>query len=101
MVRSLNSVARLIGGVGVDKLSKENVCAGDRFRSAIDDAWWCGKIVSRNKNAQSPFLCYKIRWDNNEDENLSPWDLEALNSRSEYTVQNAPLLDTLSNKYIK
>lgn len=57
---------------------------GDRFRSVIDDAWWCGKIVARNKNAQSPFLCYKILWDNNENENLSPWDLEPLNSRSEF-----------------
>ena len=59
---------------------------GDRFRSAIDDAWWCGKIINRNKNAQSPFLCYKIRWDNGEDENLSPWDLEPLNSRRMYPL---------------
>lgn len=63
------------------------VFAGDRFRSVIDDAWWCGKIVSRNKNAQSPFLCYKILWDNNENENLSPWDLEPLNSRSEFSLR--------------
>lgn len=75
-----------------DSAMSRNWKVGDRFRSAIDDAWWCGKIVARNKNAQSPFLCYHIRWDNNEDENLSPWDLEPLNSRKPQNGLSLPIL---------
>ncbi|CAH0389929.1 unnamed protein product [Bemisia tabaci] len=52
---------------------------GDRFRSMIDDAWWWGTIESRRTDQNrlnSPFLCFRVLWDNNERENLSPWDLE-------------------------
>lgn len=47
----------------------------------IDNAWWCGKIVELS-NSQSPFLCYQVLWDNNEKENLSPWDMEPINPKS-------------------
>ncbi|VVC30293.1 Six-bladed beta-propeller, TolB-like,WD40-repeat-containing domain,Bromodomain,WD40 repeat, conserved [Cinara cedri] len=55
---------------------------GQRFRSMIDNAWWCGKIVEQN-SSRSPFLCYKVLWDNDENENLSPWDMEPVNPKRE------------------
>lgn len=54
---------------------------GERFRSMIDNAWWCGKIIERS-NSKSPFLCYQVLWDNEEKENLSPWDMEPINPKS-------------------
>lgn len=47
----------------------------------IDNAWWCGKIVQQNPS-RSPFLCYQVLWDNGENENLSPWDMEPINPKS-------------------
>lgn len=47
----------------------------------IDNAWWCGKIVEQS-NSRSPFLCYQVLWDNSENENLSPWDMEPINPKS-------------------
>lgn len=41
-------------------------CAGDRFRSVIDDAWWFGTIESQepfqSQYADSLFLCYNVWW---------------------------------------
>lgn len=45
----------------------------------IDDAWWLGSIVSTRKDVLypgSPFLSLMTKWDNGEDEPMSPWDLE-------------------------
>ncbi|XP_026813207.1 bromodomain and WD repeat-containing protein 1 [Rhopalosiphum maidis] len=55
---------------------------GQRFRSMIDNAWWCGKIVEQS-TSRSPFLCYQVLWDNGEKENLSPWDMEPINPKRE------------------
>ena len=60
---------------------------GDRIRCQIDDCWWKGtvqKIVHHESvSKKSPFLSIHVAWDNGEKENLSPWDLEALDSDSE------------------
>uniref|UniRef100_A0A8D8RXJ3 Bromodomain and WD repeat-containing protein 3 n=1 Tax=Cacopsylla melanoneura TaxID=428564 RepID=A0A8D8RXJ3_9HEMI len=56
---------------------------GDRFCSMIDDAWWWGTIESKPSPNKSPFLGYKILWDNNERENISPWDMESLKEGKE------------------
>ncbi|KAI4883177.1 hypothetical protein NFI96_033131, partial [Prochilodus magdalenae] len=54
----------------------------DRFRSVIDDAWWFGTIVCQEpyqaEYPDSPFQCFKVKWDNGETEKLSPWDIEAI-----------------------
>ncbi|XP_053329912.1 bromodomain and WD repeat-containing protein 3 [Spea bombifrons] len=53
---------------------------GDRFRSIIDDAWWFGTVESQQpfqmEYPDSLFQCYSVHWDNNERENMSPWDME-------------------------
>ncbi|CAH2314773.1 bromodomain and WD repeat-containing 3 isoform X2 [Pelobates cultripes] len=53
---------------------------GDRFRSIIDDAWWFGMVESQQpfqmEYPDSLFQCYSVHWDNNERENMSPWDME-------------------------
>ncbi|KAL4232669.1 Bromodomain and WD repeat-containing protein 3 [Mactra antiquata] len=53
---------------------------GDRFRSVIDDSWWIGEIEAQipyqKEYPDSMFQCFKVRWDNSEKENLSPWDME-------------------------
>ncbi|XP_052866159.1 bromodomain and WD repeat-containing protein 3 [Anopheles cruzii] len=53
---------------------------GDRFRCMIEDVWWTGQIESRNQLSgdfpDSPFMCFRVRWDNGEYELMSPWDLE-------------------------
>ncbi|XP_057373055.1 bromodomain and WD repeat-containing protein 3-like [Daphnia carinata] len=55
---------------------------GDRFRSIIDDLWWEGQLETREpfqpQCPDSMFLCYRIRWDNDEVDRLSPWDLEKI-----------------------
>lgn len=53
----------------------------DRFRSAIDDQWWIGRIHStRYTEANSYFQSIQVIWCNGEKELLSPWDLEPLES---------------------
>ncbi|KAM4663406.1 bromodomain and WD repeat-containing protein 3 [Discoglossus pictus] len=53
---------------------------GDRFRSIIDDAWWFGTVEDQRPFQRdypdSLFQCYSVHWDNNERENMSPWDME-------------------------
>ncbi|XP_077579286.1 bromodomain and WD repeat-containing protein 3 isoform X2 [Stigmatopora nigra] len=65
-----------------DEALRKNWQPGDRFRSVIDDAWWFGTIVCQEpyqlEYADSLFQCFKVRWDNGENEKLSPWDMEAI-----------------------
>ncbi|XP_044740544.1 bromodomain and WD repeat-containing protein 3 isoform X3 [Chrysoperla carnea] len=55
----------------------------NRFRCMIDDGWWLGTIESQNpindSFPDSPFMCFRVRWDNGEYEHMSPWDLEPVN----------------------
>ncbi|XP_035213977.1 PH-interacting protein-like isoform X2 [Stegodyphus dumicola] len=57
---------------------------GDRFRSAIDKAWWLGTIKSQkplNLNfPDSMFQCFLVKWDNGEKEHMSPWDFEPIDN---------------------
>lgn len=64
---------------------------GGRFCSMIDDAWWWGTIEGKPSATKSPFLGYKILWDNNERENVSPWDLEPLKEGREPTEPGGSL----------
>ncbi|XP_046632706.1 PH-interacting protein-like isoform X1 [Daphnia pulicaria] len=58
---------------------------GDCFRSIINDGygeqmWWEGHIEAceplSDQYPNSQFLCYRVRWSNNEIDRASPWDLE-------------------------
>ncbi|CAL1275181.1 unnamed protein product [Larinioides sclopetarius] len=57
---------------------------GDRFRSAIDKAWWLGTIKAQkplNPNfPDSMFQCFLVKWDNGEKEHMSPWDFEPIDN---------------------
>ncbi|KAK6636696.1 hypothetical protein RUM43_010358 [Polyplax serrata] len=63
-----------------DTAIQRNWKPGDRFRCMIEDSWWEGKIVARRPHdpdvPDSPFLSFLTRWDNGEDEPMSPWDME-------------------------
>ncbi|KAL3881699.1 hypothetical protein ACJMK2_028102 [Sinanodonta woodiana] len=57
---------------------------GDRFRSMIDDAWWLGTIEAhvplQAEFPDSMFQCFRVHWDNGEIEQMSPWDMEPIDS---------------------
>ncbi|XP_043927396.1 bromodomain and WD repeat-containing protein 1 [Protopterus annectens] len=59
----------------------------DRFRSVIDDAWWFGTVLKQepanHEYPDSPFQCYSIRWDTDEVDRLSPWDMETIPDHAE------------------
>ncbi|KAJ8679018.1 hypothetical protein QAD02_014805 [Eretmocerus hayati] len=65
-----------------DNALKRQWDEGDRFRCFMEDSWWHGEIVSvQPETAQYPdsyYLRYKIRWDTNDLDFLSPWDLEPI-----------------------
>ncbi|XP_069068681.1 bromodomain and WD repeat-containing protein 3 isoform X2 [Pleurodeles waltl] len=65
-----------------NEAKKRNWKIGDRFRSIIDDAWWFGTVESQQpfqlEYPDSSFQCYSVHWDNNERENMSPWDMEPI-----------------------
>lgn len=46
----------------------------------IDDEWWIGSILTKSPAVDqfpdSSFMCYEIRWNNGEQERMSPWDME-------------------------
>ncbi|XP_042863346.1 bromodomain and WD repeat-containing protein 3-like isoform X2 [Penaeus japonicus] len=60
---------------------------GDRFRCIIDDAWWLGTVESHEPHLpefpDSMFMCYRVLWDNGEEERLSPWDMELIDENME------------------
>ncbi|XP_022655767.1 PH-interacting protein-like isoform X2 [Varroa destructor] len=55
---------------------------GDRFRSIIEDQWWLGTITQhepiQSEFPDSMFQCFIVRWDNGEEERMSPWDFEQI-----------------------
>ncbi|XP_028322321.1 bromodomain and WD repeat-containing protein 3 [Gouania willdenowi] len=55
---------------------------GMRFRSIIDEAWWFGSVEDQvplqPEYPDSLFQCYAVKWDNGEQEKLSPWDMEPI-----------------------
>lgn len=59
---------------------------GDKFRCMIDDGWWMGQIISMEPLDEdfpdSFFMCFRVRWDNGEYEQMSPWDLEPVDEDS-------------------
>ncbi|RWS23747.1 bromodomain and WD repeat-containing protein 3-like protein, partial [Leptotrombidium deliense] len=62
----------------IDAMSKKWQ-ANDRFRSVIDDKWWFGTVTSvLPQKYNSSFQSLKVLWDNNEEEQMSPWDIEPL-----------------------
>ncbi|XP_053397072.1 bromodomain and WD repeat-containing protein 3-like isoform X3 [Mercenaria mercenaria] len=67
---------------------------GDRFRSVIDDSWWIGVIEAQVPHQKEypdcMFQCFKVRWDNSEKENLSPWDMEPFSDGWLKTVELNP-----------
>ncbi|XP_038657438.1 bromodomain and WD repeat-containing protein 1-like isoform X2 [Scyliorhinus canicula] len=73
-----------------DEARKRNwkATTGDKFRSIIDDVWWFGSALSQEPfqpaYPDSHFQCYTVRWENNEIERLSPWDMEPISENAEY-----------------
>ncbi|XP_046806773.1 bromodomain and WD repeat-containing protein 3 isoform X1 [Lucilia cuprina] len=65
-----------------DLAVQRNWSIGDRFRCMIGDGWWMGQIESRHALSaefpDSPFMCFRVRWDNGEYEYMSPWDMEPI-----------------------
>ena len=63
-----------------DTAISRNWGPNDRFRCMIDDKWWIGQIESHKAlNDDFPdslFMCFRVRWDNSEQELMSPWDME-------------------------
>lgn len=53
-----------------------------RFRCLIGNEWWIGTIEqNRPKDPQFPnshYLCYQVKWDNGEPEQMSPWDMDTI-----------------------
>ncbi|KAK7075021.1 Bromodomain and WD repeat-containing protein 3 [Halocaridina rubra] len=64
---------------------------GDRFRCIIDDAWWFGTVERQEPHLSefpdSMFMCYRVLWDNGEQERLSPWDMELIDEQSANGVE--------------
>ncbi|XP_043557145.1 bromodomain and WD repeat-containing protein 1 isoform X2 [Chiloscyllium plagiosum] len=71
-----------------DEARERNWKAGDKFRSIIDDVWWFGSVLSQEPfqpaYPDSHFQCYTVRWENNEIERLSPWDMEPISENAEF-----------------
>uniref|UniRef100_A0A670Y4M7 Bromodomain and WD repeat domain containing 3 n=1 Tax=Pseudonaja textilis TaxID=8673 RepID=A0A670Y4M7_PSETE len=71
-----------------NEAKERNWQIGDRFRSIIDDAWWFGTVESQQpfqaEYPDSSFQCYSVHWDNNERENMSPWDMEPIPEGTAY-----------------
>lgn len=65
----------------------------DRFRAIVDDRWWFGRIIAIESGSPiDQFQIYKILWDSGEEELMSPWDLEPLNSRSSSSIDGQEVL---------
>ncbi|OQR74142.1 bromodomain and WD repeat-containing protein 3-like [Tropilaelaps mercedesae] len=64
---------------------------GDRFRSIIEDQWWLGTITQhepiQSEFPDSMFQCFMVRWDNGEEERMSPWDFEQIDHTRLPTVE--------------
>ncbi|GCB60888.1 hypothetical protein scyTo_0011213, partial [Scyliorhinus torazame] len=71
-----------------DEARERNWKTSDKFRSIIDDVWWFGAALSQEPfqpaYPDSHFQCYTVRWENNEIERLSPWDMEPISENAEY-----------------
>ncbi len=79
-----------------DRAIEKDWRAKDRFRCIIDDVWWTGVIEAKkpfqDEHSDSYFQCLQTTWDNGENEQLSPWDLEPLcgvNTRKSKTATSA------------
>ncbi|TKR92749.1 hypothetical protein L596_007338 [Steinernema carpocapsae] len=58
---------------------------GTKMQAILSNQWWVGKIQMKNQNEDYPlcqWLSISIRWDNGEEEVLSPWDYEVCDARS-------------------
>lgn len=65
----------------------KNWQSGDPFRAVIDDKWYFGTVESLepldSDLPESKFQSIKVRWDTNDVEPMSFWDLEPLGDSSE------------------
>ncbi|KRZ22263.1 Bromodomain and WD repeat-containing protein 1 [Trichinella pseudospiralis] len=52
----------------------------DSFKALIDDRWWFGTVVGKVTQPQSTshFQSIMVRWENQDEDRLSPWDLVPL-----------------------
>ncbi|CAH0552741.1 unnamed protein product [Brassicogethes aeneus] len=87
-----------------------NWTIGDKFRCMIDDGWWIGEIIDKSPASDlfpnSSFLCYGIKWQNGEQERMSPWDFEPIDDNRMPTNENEALpvmqeeLDAILYKHV-
>lgn len=49
----------------------------------IDDSWWFGTIKARD-SVKNHFQVLQVLWDNGEEERMSPWDLEPIDTSSKF-----------------
>ncbi|XP_072401421.1 bromodomain and WD repeat-containing protein 3 isoform X1 [Diabrotica undecimpunctata] len=72
---------------------------GNKFRCMIDDEWWIGEIINKAPASDafpdSSVLCYEIKWNNGEQERMSPWDMEIIDPERmpEDESQSIPVLE--------
>ncbi|CAG9840158.1 unnamed protein product [Diabrotica balteata] len=72
---------------------------GNKFRCMIDDEWWIGEIINKapasDAYPDSSVLCYEIKWNNGEQERMSPWDMEIIDPERmpEDESQSIPVLE--------
>lgn len=73
--------------------------SNNKFRCMIDEEWWIGEIINKSPASDafphSSFLCYQIRWNNGEEERMSPWDMEPIDNDRipEDESQSVPVLE--------
>lgn len=60
---------------------------GVRFRSIIDNLWWFGTVQERLEEP-SPFQSILVKWDNDDVETMSPWDIERIENDADAAPGN-------------
>jgi hypothetical protein len=60
---------------------------GVRFRSVIDNLWWFGSILER-LDEPTPFQSLKVKWDNDDVEIMSPWDIDRIDNNEDAAPGN-------------
>lgn len=69
---------------------------GDRFRSMIDNQYWYGTILKRRPLSEdypnSSWQCYHVKWDDGATDQLSPWDMQPVETDSNGDSSPPPLV---------
>ncbi|CAI4222186.1 unnamed protein product [Auanema sp. JU1783] len=71
-----------------------NLRDGDEIESILDGQWWTGTVTRRQPHDEafptSHWYCLNIRWDNGEDDTISPWDCQKKTSGRRSNTEATP-----------